>query len=117
MERVRNYVAGLVTSNNVHPRLIANFDQVWSMKFRPAKKIWSKKSELKTSQAPSGSAAACAALRSKSSKDLDVEATPQKRDPLAASKLQHVCFVCRFSTCFQQSKTLTFHWICSVPLR
>lgn len=35
MESVRMFVASAITTLNVHPRLIAHFDQVWSMQYEP----------------------------------------------------------------------------------
>ena len=85
MERVRDYVGGLVASNDIHPRLVANFDQVWSMKFRPSKKLWSKDKEPGSSSAPSGSKKLIAALRGE---DTNVENEGKgSKDPLAEPQL------------------------------
>ena len=83
MERVRDYVAGLVASNNVHPRLIANFDQIWSMKFRPTKKAWSKDGEAMASRAPADSADVRRALSGASLDSVE----KRKKDPLEACVL------------------------------
>lgn len=43
MERVRSWVAFQIESGAIDPRVMANFDQVWSMAWRPRKKTLQKK--------------------------------------------------------------------------
>lgn len=38
MQQVRDYVAFQVEGNHCHPALVANFDQVWSLNWRPRKR-------------------------------------------------------------------------------
>lgn len=42
LEAVRTYIQSQVHSLHVHPRLVGNFDQVWSTTYRPQKKTWQK---------------------------------------------------------------------------
>ncbi|CAK9022800.1 unnamed protein product [Durusdinium trenchii] len=42
LERVRTYVSLAVKEKVIHPRLIANYDQVWSTNYRPAKRVLQK---------------------------------------------------------------------------
>lgn len=49
LEAVRTYIGSLVSEKVVHPRLIGNFDQVWSMRFRPQRKTYMKESSLRGS--------------------------------------------------------------------
>ena len=37
LENIRAYIRAKVATKGVHPRLVANFDQVWSLQFRPAR--------------------------------------------------------------------------------
>ena len=39
MVQVREWVAMAVTSNQVHEKLIAHFDQVWSTHYEPARQV------------------------------------------------------------------------------
>ena len=47
LEAVRVYIQSQVRSLKVHPRLVGNFDQVWSTIFRPQKKTWQKDASKK----------------------------------------------------------------------
>lgn len=44
-ERIRQWVAFQVETGNVHSSLICNFDQVWSMNWRPRKRVLQKKND------------------------------------------------------------------------
>ena len=48
LEEVRTYVRNLCASKSVHPRLVCNFDQVWSLRFRPKKDCYQKESSITT---------------------------------------------------------------------
>ncbi len=39
MQAVRDAVHNRVANSHVHPRLVLNFDQVWRLKYRPARKV------------------------------------------------------------------------------
>lgn len=47
LEAVRTHVKTLVHQKKIHERLIANFDQVWSLRFRPNRKSLMKESSLR----------------------------------------------------------------------
>ena len=40
--KIREFIEGARTQGNVHPRLVANFDQVWSLNYVPAKRVLTK---------------------------------------------------------------------------
>ena len=48
LENLRAYVKSSAASQHIHPRLIANFDQVWSLNFRPSKTSLQKKASFAT---------------------------------------------------------------------
>jgi hypothetical protein len=39
LEAIRNHVSALVDSGQIHPRLIGNWDQVWTVLFEPRRRI------------------------------------------------------------------------------
>ncbi len=47
IQAVRVQIKKLVQEGSIHPRLIMNFDQVWSTTFRPSKTSWMKSSNLR----------------------------------------------------------------------
>lgn len=46
LEAVRSQIRALIESKHVHPQLVMNFDQVWSLRFRPRKKSYMKDSKM-----------------------------------------------------------------------
>ena len=46
LEAIRTYIKSLSHGHSVHPRLICNFDQVWSLQFRPKRSCLQKDSAL-----------------------------------------------------------------------
>lgn len=46
LQALRTHIKQLVASKEVHPRLIMNFDQVWSLRFRPKSRCLQKDSSL-----------------------------------------------------------------------
>ena len=39
LQRIRDYVQNMVANKTIHERLIANFDQVWTVLFEPSTRI------------------------------------------------------------------------------
>eukprot|EP00435_Cladocopium_sp_Y103_P020693 s954_g5.t1 len=46
LEAVRSHIRSLMDSKTVHPQLVMNFDQVWSLRFRPRKTSLQKDSKM-----------------------------------------------------------------------
>ena len=50
LEAVRTQIHQWISEKHIHPRLICNFDQVWTTRFRPARKTRMKEASLRGCQ-------------------------------------------------------------------
>eukprot|EP00438_Fugacium_kawagutii_P006999 Skav233396 [mRNA] locus=scaffold1038:269473:284136:- [translate_table: standard] len=46
LERLRTYIKTQSHLRGCHPQLVANFDQVWSLQYKPAKRVFQKKARV-----------------------------------------------------------------------